>query len=208
MIKKILGTFLIILVSIMIAITTTNKFISFLILSSGILNIWFAILNSNYNYIFGSLFYLLNAYISYVNGLYGIAFLSLFVYFPLQIDGFIRWKEEIPIKKLPYKLNICIIISLITSSIGLSLLLHKIPTQSLAYLDASSNISNICGIILMNLKYQEAWSVWLINNVIDLIIWITKSITHSPSGSTLLIVSIGYLLMNIYGLIKWKKLNI
>lgn len=208
MFKKFFGTFLIIFISILINVLTQEKLIGIIVLSSGLLNIWFAILNNHYNYIFGSIFYLLNAYVSYINGLYGIAFLSLLVYFPLQIDGFLKWREDISIKKLPFKLNICIIISLVTSSIGLSLLLYKIPNQSLAFLDASSNISNICGIILMNLKYQEAWNIWLINNIIDLIIWSFKCITISPNATTLLIVSIGYLLMNIYGLLKWRKLNI
>ena len=205
MFKEIFGSIIIIILSSLMGIWLNDKFMGTLILSCGMLNIWYAVLNRNYNYIFGGIFYLLNAYISYINGLYGIAFLSLFVYFPLQIDGFIRWKEDIPIRKLSFHISIFIIICLITSTIGFTLLLSKIPTQSLSILDASSNIANICGLILMNLKYREAWILWLINNIIDLIIWIVMCFGIGSNGLMMLIVSIGYLVMNIYGIREWRK---
>ena len=205
MFKEIFISFLIIIIAIWIGIWINDKIVGTLILSSGMLNIWLAVLNKNYNYIFGGIFYLLNAYVSYVNGLYGIAFLSLFVYFHLQIDGFIRWKDDNPIKKLSIHISIFIIICLITSTLGFSLLLHKIPSQSLSILDAGSNIANICGIILMNLRYREAWVLWLINNIIDLLIWIMMCFRDSSNALMMLIVSIGYLVMNIYGIIMWRK---
>ena len=39
-------------------------------------------------------------------------------------------------------------------------------------MDAASNCINLCGVVLMILRFKESWWLWLINNVIDLIIWI------------------------------------
>ena len=208
MIKEILGAILIIFISIFLGIYFHQYIAGTLILSTGLLNIWYATLNKNYNYIFGALFYLLNAYISYINGLYGIALLSLFIYLPLQIDGFIRWREDIPIKSLTKSYHLFIALCIVCSIIGLALLLNMIPNQQLELLDASSNVTNIGGIILMNLKYQEAWYLWLTNNLFDLFIWIIKYFINGPCSCLMLIVSIGYLLLNIYGIWKWKRLKI
>ena len=70
-------------------------------------------------------------------------------------------------------------------------------------MDASSNCINLCGIILMILRFKEAWWIWLVNNIIDLIIWIITVLNKGDGSIMMLLVSIGYLLINIYGIIKW-----
>ena len=70
-------------------------------------------------------------------------------------------------------------------------------------MDASSNCINLCGIILMILRFKEAWWIWLVNNIIDLIIWIITALNKGDGSIMMLLVSIGYLLINIYGIIKW-----
>jgi len=158
------------------------------------------------------LFCLLSGYVSYINGLYGIAILSIAIYFPSQIQGYISWKKntnnnEVQIRGFNTKNSIIIISSCIIGSIILGLFLSEIPNQQLAFLDSSSNIINLCGIILMNLRFKECWIVWLFNNIIDLSIWVTNFIQGSPNSTMMLLVSIGYLLINIYGLIKWIKMT-
>ena len=77
--------------------------------------------------------------------------------------------------------------------------------------DSSSNIINLCGINLMNLRFKECWVIWLFNNSFDLAIWIINTVNKSPNSVMMLLVSIGYLLINIYGLVKWynfEKKNI
>lgn len=205
MLKNVIIPTIITTFSFVIGYVMNDLFFGSLILLCGLLNIWFANLNRNINYIFGSLFYLLNAYVSYINGLYGIAFLSLFIYFPLQIDGYIRWREDSVFKKLNCHSTIIIYLCFIFSSIGLSILLNLIPNQSLAILDATSNIANILGIILMNLRYKDAWYIWLLNNIIDLSIWVINTILNKPNAKMLLIVSIGYLILNICGIISSRN---
>lgn len=55
----------------------------------------------------------------------------------------------------------------------------------------------------MILRFKEAWWLWLINNIIDLIIWLITFLNHGKGSTMMLLVSIGYLLINIYGIIKW-----
>ena len=64
-------------------------------------------------------------------------------------------------------------------------------------MDATSNCINLCGVILMILRF-----LWLINNIIDLIIWIITVINGGEGSIMMLLVSIGYLLINIYGVVK------
>ena len=55
----------------------------------------------------------------------------------------------------------------------------------------------------MILRIKEAWWLWFINNIIDLSIWIITTLNNGTGSVMMLLVSIGYLLINIYGMIKW-----
>ena len=164
-----------------------------------------------YNYFYGIIFCALNGYVSYINGLYGIAILSAIIYVPSQIQGWLSWRKkkdennEIKVREFTLRNSIIITTSCIIGSFVFGLLLSQIPSQQLAFLDSSSNIINLCGIILMNLRFKECWVVWLFNNTVDLSIWIINVINNSPNSVMMLLVSIGYLLINIYGLIKWSQ---
>jgi len=210
--KNKIYTLAIIIISIMCGIVSKDYFLGTIILICGLLNSYYASIGKIYNYIFGALYCLLSGYVCYTNGLYGIAILSLVIYFPSQIQGYLSWKKntnnnKVQVRGFNIKNSIIITTSCIVGSIILGFLLSKIPGQQLAFLDASSNIINLCGIILMNLRFKECWSVWLFNNSIDLSIWIINFVKGSPNSTMMLLVSIGYLLINVYGLIKWIKMS-
>lgn len=209
--KNKIYTLVIIIISVICGIISKDYFLGTIILICGLLNSYYASLGKIYNYIFGALYCLLSGYVCYLNGLYGIAILSIVIYFPSQIHGFISWKKntnnnEVQVRGFNTKNSIIITTSCVVGSIILGFLLSKIPGQQLAFLDASSNIINLCGIILMNLRFKECWAVWLFNNSIDLSIWIINIVKGSPNSTMMLLVSIGYLLINVYGLIKWIKM--
>lgn len=209
--KNKIYTILIIVFSIICGIISKDYFLGTIILASGLLNSYYASVGKIYNYIFGAIYCALSGYVCLKTGLYGIAFLSFAVYFPSQIHGYFSWKnkkdenKEVKVRGFTLKNSIIIISSCIVGSLLLGLLLSKIPTQQLAFLDSSSNILNLCGIILMNLRFKECWAVWLFNNTVDLIIWIVNFINNTANSTMMLLVSIGYLLINIYGLIKWYR---
>lgn len=210
--KNKIYTFLIILFSILCGLISKDYFLGTIILMCGLLNSYYASIGKIYNYIFGALYCLLSGYVCFINGLYGIAILSFLIYFPSQIQGYISWKKninnnEVEIRGFNTKNSIIITFSCVIGSVILGYLLSMIPNQQLAFLDASSNIINLCGIILMNLRFKECWAVWLFNNSIDLAIWIINFIKGSSNSTMMLLVSIGYLLINVYGLVKWIKME-
>ena len=209
-ILNIIPIILILLIS-FISITFSNSIIGFLTLLFGLFNGYYAVIGKWQNYIYGILFVLLNAYISFKTNLYGIAILSILLYFPLQLNGLISWyknkdkDKKINLRQFNLKTSILIIIVCFILNIILGFFLSKIKTQKLAFLDATSNCINICGVILMILRYKECWIVLLGNNIIDLIIWIINFINNEYNSSIMLIVSIFMLLFNILGIIKWYK---
>lgn len=207
----VLYTITIIIFSIICGIVTKDYFWGSITLTCGLLNAYYASIGKFYNYIFGALFCLFSAYISYINGLFGISVLSVIIFFPSQIQGYFEWiknkniNNEVSIRGFTIKNSIIIVTGCVLGSLLLGFLLTQIPGQQLAFLDSSSSVINLCGIILMNLRFKECWVIWLFNNTFDLSIWIINVINKSPNAIVMLLVSIGYLLINIYGLIKWIK---
>lgn len=201
--------FIIIIFSIVCGIITKDYFLGTATLMCGLLNGYYASTRKVCNYVFGLLFCIFNLYVSYLNGLYGIFAFSLIIFVPSQIQGFISWlknrnkNNEVIVRHFDLKTSLIVIVSSLLGSLGLGYLLTKVPGQNLAFLDSSSTILNVCSIVLMNLRYKEFWIIYLFNNIVDLIIWSINVCYGTPNAMMMLIVSIGYLLMNIYGLYKW-----
>ena len=203
--------FILVFISIIISTFTNNFIFSFITISSGILNGWYAAVGKWYNYLFGIVFNFLNAYVCFKSGLYGIFIFSCILYIPLQITGLFSWykktgsNNKIKVRSFNTKTSLLITIICFFGSISLGYILSKVPSQSLAFLDATSNIINVCAFILMNLRFKEAWRVMLGNNIIDLTIWILNFYLKTPNSFIMLLVSISYLILNVIGLIKWER---
>ncbi len=208
--KYFIVTIICILLSIVSGIITDDLIIGGTILATGLLCSFFAGEGKRINYILGLINYLLMGYVSFKNNLYGIFFFYIFVFAPLQIRGYISWKknsnddDNVRVREFTLKNSIIITLSCILGSFVLGFLLSLIPGQQLAFMDASSNIINLCGVVLMNLRFKESWWVWMANNVIDLTIWIIVVAGGGEGSIMMLLVSIGYALLNIYGIIKWQ----
>lgn len=195
--------------SIVSGIIAKDLIIGGTILLSGLLCAYFASEGKRINYIFGLINYILMGYISLKNNLYGIFLFYIFIFAPLQIRGFATWKKNlnidnnVKVREFNLKNSIIITLSCIIGSFLLAFLLNLIPNQRLALMDAASNCINLCGVVLMILRFKEAWWLWLINNIIDLGIWIITTLNNGTGSVMMLLVSIGYLIINIYGMIKW-----
>lgn len=178
------------------------------VLLTGILNGYFAGIGKRVSYIFGLINYLLIGYVAFNTQLYGIASFYVLVCAPLQIWGFINWgknleKGKVKARKFTVKTSIIVILSCLAGSALMGYLLNLIPGERLSFLDATSNCVNLCGVILMSLRYMEAWWVWLVNNVVDCVIWGVILVSGEPNALMVFITCIVYLIINIYGIIKW-----
>ncbi len=203
-------TFVCLLLSIVTGILSNDLFLGGTNLFTALLCAYFASEGKRSNYILGLINYVISGYISYKNQLYGLFFFYVFVFSPLQIQGFFSWKknsdeeDSVKVREFTLKNSIIITLSCVIGSFLLGYLLSLIPSQRLAFMDATSNCINLCGVILMILRFKESWWLWLINNIIDLGIWILTVMNHGTGSIMMLLVSIGYLLINVYGIIKWN----
>jgi len=207
--KYIVITCVCIIISLASGIISNDIVIGGTILLTGLLCAYFASEGKRISYILGLINYLLMGYVSFLNNLYGIFFFYIFIFSPLQVEGFYTWNKNlneskcVKVREFNLKNSIIVSVSCITASLILGYLLTLIPNQRLAFMDASSNCINLCGVILMILRFKESWWLWLINNIIDLSIWIITFTNKGEGSAMMLLVSIGYLLINIYGIIKW-----
>lgn len=188
-----------------------NIVIGIIVIISSILNCYFASNFKKINYIFGLVFYVLCGYVAFKNHIYGMFIFYLFIFAPMQIWGFINWgkkqdeNKNVIARTFSIENRIILIVSCIIFSIILANILKQIPYAQFTFLDAFSNIINLSGVILMALRFNESWWLWLINNVIDLILWSNVVKLGGNYSISVLISAIIYLIINIYGIIKWDN---
>lgn len=209
--KYLIITLLCIFISLVSGIMSHDIIIGGSTLLTALLCAYFSSEGKRISYILGLINYLLIGYVSFKNHLYGLFFFGVVVCPILQIQGYISWSKNlnednnVKVREFTLKNSIIITLSCILGSLFLSYLLTLIPGQRIAFMDAASNTINLCGVILSILRFKECWWIWLINNIIDLSIWIITVIDHGYGSIMMLLVSIGYLLINIYAIIKWNK---
>jgi len=211
-IKYVLFPFLIVLFSVICGVLSNDLVLVGLTLVTGFLNAYYMAIGKWYNYIFNFLFTLLYSYVCFINGFYGFGIFSLVVYIPLQIFGFISWYkkekfETVVARSLNFKNSFVLCSSIILGSLIVGFLLILIPGQNLPFLNSTAQIINVGGFLLVALRFREAWIVWLANNIADLTIWIINTINGSANGTMMLITSIMFLSMNVFGLLFWIKIE-
>lgn len=199
------------IISIIIGIISKYAIIGSLILFTSIMNSYLASIGKKESYITGLISSILTSYVSLKNNLYGLFFFYLVIFAPMQVYGYINWKnneddsKNVKIRAFTIKNSLIIIFACIIGSFLLGYLLTLIPNQKLAFLDASSNIINLCAVILMILRFNESWWIWLFNNIIDLIIWSVTFKNNGMAAFSMFTSSLIYLIINVYGIIKWNK---
>lgn len=162
------------------------------------------------SYILGLINYLLIGYVSFKNHLYGLFIFGVIICPIIQIQGYISWSKNldenksVKVREFTLRNSIIITLSCIIGSLVLSYLLTLIPGQRIAFMDAASNTLNLCAVVLSILRFKECWWIWLINNIVDLSIWLITFISKGEGSFMLLLAAIAYLVINIYGIIKWN----
>ena len=199
------------IISIIIGIISKDAIIGSLILFTSIMYSYLASICKKESYITGLISSILTSYVSLKNNLYGLFFFYLVIFAPMQVYGYINWKnneddsKNVKIRAFTLKNSLIIIFACIIGSLLLGYLLTLIPNQKLAFLDSSSNIINLCAVILMILRFNESWWIWLFNNIIDLIIWSVTFKNNGMAAFSMFTSSLIYLIINVYGIIKWNK---
>lgn len=198
-----------IIFSVVAGVLSNDLVVGGFILATGLISAYYASVGKRVNYLFGCVNYLLMAYVSFQNNLYGIVLSYTLVFAPLQIKGFFSWKRQldddntVKARKFTVKKAAFIVALSLASSFLIGYLLGLIPGQQLSYLDASTNCINLFGVILMIMRYEEAFWLWLCNNILDMVIWTVVFLGGGESAFMMFAASFGFLIINIYGIVKW-----
>lgn len=197
--------------SVVMGILSNDVLIGGAVLATGLTSAYYASEGRRINYILGLANYLLMAYVAFENNLFGIAISYTIIFAPLQLKGFFAWGRQmaddntVKARKFTLRKGITIVILAIVSSLVFGYLLGLIPGQQLSYLDASTNCINLFGVILMIMRYEEAFWLWLCNNILDMVIWTMVLIRGGEGAFMMFVASLGFLLINIYGIVKWHR---
>lgn len=193
-------------------ILTKDLLIGGSILTTGLLSAYYASHAKRINYLLGFANYLLMAFVSWQNHIYGMFLSYVLIFAPLQLRGFFAWKkqsanenQEVAVRRFTLSKGLGITGASIVCSLILGYGLSLIPSQQLSYLDAFANCINLFGVILMIQRHEEAFWLWLINNTVDLIIWTLLLIRGGEGAIMMFLASIGFLLFNIYGIVNWHR---
>jgi nicotinamide mononucleotide transporter len=210
--KNLLITIVSLIISIILGILSHDIVLGGTILFTGLLSAYFASQGRKIQYLLSIINYALMSYAAFHNQLFGSASFYILACLPLQIWGFWQWGKnsdksgEVKRRKFTFKTSVIVIVSCLVGSLIVGYLLSLIPSQRLSWLDAASNCVNLCGIILMTMRYAESWWIWMVNNTLDLTIWTVIFMGgSSPEAPMMFATSIAYLVINIYGAIKWWR---
>ena len=167
---------------------------------------------SKWNFIVSILFIEITESVLYFSiGAYSTALISIIFWIPIDIVSFINWhkhpdqEEDVltEVKRLTWKQDILIVLSILAFGIGVGYLLTIIPgaiteeNQVLAYLDAFCSAVGMANGILILLRYNEQWLAWMLTLILDAVIYII-------SGSYIMLITVAAMMVNtIYGFIKW-----
>ena len=210
--NQVIVPILVCIISIIIGIFSKNTFVGMIVLITGILNSYYSSVGNKINFPIGVINNLALSYVAFKNNNYGLVIFNLLFFMPINIKGYFEWnknsnKDVVENRGLGLKKGTIIIILSIATGLLVAYLLQLIPGERLTYLDAFTNvISFIAGILLM-LRYNESWILYLVNNVLDLMLWIINFSSGGFDSLMVLLMSVMYLVINIYALFKWRDKN-
>lgn len=210
--NQIIVPILVCIISIIIGIFSKNTFVGMIVLITCILNSYYSSVGNKINFPIGVINNLALSYVALKNNNYGLVIFNLLFFMPTNIKGYFEWnknsnKDVVKNRGLGLKKGVITIILSIVTGLLVAYLLQLIPGERLTYLDSFTNvISFIAGILLM-LRYNESWILYLVNNVLDLTLWIINFSSGGFDSLMVLLMSVMYLVINIYALFKWRDKN-
>ena len=149
-----------IIISMLIGLLCGDYFLGTITLICGFLNSFYASIGKWQNYIYSIGFNIFYAYICAINGLFGFLIFTLFIYIPIQVYGLINWLKNknqderiVEMKSLSLKKSVLFCFAVLILSSTLGFLLNLIPNQNLAFLDSTSQIINLCGMLAQRMRF-------------------------------------------------------
>lgn len=146
------------------------------------------------------------------NGFYISALFELIFWMPILWISFYLWGKQTDsenktltvVKKVNYTRDLLIFLGVLLASVLTGILFTYIGgifegMSEYWYLDALANAFSVCNGLFLIFRFREQWIPWIGVALVEAVLWIL-------SGQyIMLVLSVGYLMNSLYGLIMWRK---
>lgn len=136
---------------------------------------------------------LMYVYVCITNAVWGEVIINLCMYIPLEIAGFIKWKQAseenssniLIINRLSVMGYVYTTLVIVGSSLAIFAVLHYGLHQSFAIFNAISIATGIIGGWLRNKRYIEVWFVYVLCNLAGIALWLSEVFAGGAGELTL-----------------------
>lgn len=165
------------------------------------------------NFYFGIVNVALYVFISFQSKYYGEALLNLLYFLPMSFVGIYYWykhenkekKDVVNILKISKTEFAFWLLVSVAGTLSYGLFLNLLG-GTLPFVDASSTVLSITGMILVVRRAREQWILWIVEDVIEVAMWVYVFATQGGNVS-MIVMWAAYLTNAVYGWYNWKKLE-
>ncbi|NMO94272.1 nicotinamide riboside transporter PnuC [Paenibacillus lemnae] len=198
------------LIAVSITIVSKDTLFGFSVFITGVLCVVLTAKGKLMSYVFGMYNTFGYAYLSYTNGLFGEVMLNLLFFVPMNVVGFLMWRNhfqsgklvmrQMDVKGIPIVGAVCIA-GFLLLGYGLSL----IPGQNSPYIDAVTTVLSVVATILMVRRFKEQWLLYIVLNIFTVLLWVIRTLDGSDDGVIMIVMWSAYLMNAVYGYYNWNK---
>jgi len=165
---------------------------------------------SIWNYAWGTYNVIGYSWLSWQNGFFGEVTLNAGYFLPMQLVGWLMWKNkmhgvEVEMKRQNLQQMVLWFGGATIITFAYGFILSHIPEQNSPYLDASSTVLSVLAMILMARRYAEQWIYWIVIDAVSVIMWAMRFNSGVEGSMAMLVMWSAYLVNAIYGYIKWLQ---
>ena len=205
-------TWLALFTGIAIALTVLMKdsLFGFTVFITGVLCVVFAAKGNLTTYAFGMYNTFGYAYLAYVNGLFGEVMLNLLFFVPMNVIGFLMWRNhrdggKLSMRQMDARGLLLVAVVCVLGSVLLGFGLSFIPGQNSPYIDAVTTVLSVVATMLMVKRFKEQWLVYIVLNMFTVLLWAIRTLEGSPDGVLMIVMWSAYLINAVYGYYNWNK---
>ncbi|MBQ0025432.1 MAG: nicotinamide mononucleotide transporter [Bacteroidales bacterium] len=200
-----------------IIMAVVNKHIDildFIGVCTGIVNLVLCAKGNILNYAFGIIYNAIYAYTAFSTSLYADAAIYVAYYLPMQFVGWFNWKKNsnrsngtVNVRHLSWRMAfILLAIAAVLLPLLAKILALPVIGDAQPWTDAATTAASIIAMYMMVKAIAEQWYIWLILDILQVIKWLTATISGTEHAEMWLIMFSFYTANAVYGLIQWNRI--
>ena len=167
---------------------------------------------------------LIYGWLSYQAGYIGNALLNFIYYVPMQIVGWLSWKDnktdfgDVKVKELGFIKGSLISCGLMVGTLILTWFLYdqinndinwsynyiinNVLTMSINYADSYTALASVVAMLLLVARYKAQWPLWITVNIVTIWMWY-DNYQRTGEGLVLIVMWLVFLINSLFGFYKW-----